>query len=85
MSPTYLANKEVGSLKVAAEHLGRFSWNGLDLHADLLTLLGRVHVFVVYLDAGDDANIYKLQMRDKPSFSYLSPPHSSIVTDGYQW
>lgn len=50
---------------MAAVHLGRLSRNGLDLDADLLTLLGAVDGLVINLDAGDHADVHKLKHTEK--------------------
>lgn len=57
----HLADYDVSGLKVAAVHLGRLPRDGLDLHADLLALLGRVHRLVVHLDTGNYADVDELE------------------------
>lgn len=46
---------------MAAVHLGRLPGDGFDLDAHLLTFLGAVDGFVIQLDAGDHANVHKLE------------------------
>lgn len=46
---------------MASVHLGRLSRNGLDLDADFLAFFGAINGFVIQLDAGDHANVHKLE------------------------
>lgn len=68
----HLADEEVSGFKMAAVHLGRLSGNGLDLDADLLTLLGTVDGLVINLDAGDHADVHKLKHSDKSNINKLN-------------
>lgn len=56
---------------MAAVHLGRLSGNGLDLDADLLAFLGRVHRLVIHLDAGDHADVDKLEKKKNSKINNL--------------
>jgi hypothetical protein len=80
---THLADEEVLRFEVTTEHLGRFSWYGVNLDADLLALPGGLHRLVIVFYAAHHAQLNELKRQNSRNINMLIRKLEPLMT--HKW